>query len=74
MREFVPDVHVAAEPALMRRWFKEAETVKDPSGRLVTWEPPCPNKKCKADGIKRACAPECEVKAWPTSRFATFST
>jgi hypothetical protein len=25
MREFVPDVHVAAEPALMRRWFKEAE-------------------------------------------------
>lgn len=69
MREFTPDVHISAEPAIMRRWYKEAETVKDPrSGRLVTWEPPCP--RCKADGIKKACKPECDVKAWPVLRFA----
>lgn len=38
MREFVPDVVVTAEPALMRRWFKGAEP-KHVDGRLVPWEP-----------------------------------
>lgn len=38
MREFVPDVRVTAEPALMRRWLKGAEPVFE-SGRLVPWEP-----------------------------------
>lgn len=40
MREFVPDVHVGAEPAIMRRWFKEADTLIDPdSGKLTPWSP-----------------------------------
>lgn len=40
MREFVPDIHVGAEPALMRRWYKGAKTVHDPlTGRLIPWEP-----------------------------------
>jgi hypothetical protein len=38
MREFVPDVVVTAEPALMRRWYKGAEP-KHVDGRLVPWEP-----------------------------------
>lgn len=38
MREFVPDVLVEAEPALMRRWYKGAESVRE-NGRLVPWEP-----------------------------------
>jgi len=37
MREFVPDVHVSAEPALMRYWTKAAEP-KYVDGRLVPWE------------------------------------
>jgi DNA polymerase-1 len=40
MREFVPDVAVGCEPALMWRWLKDAEPVKDASGRYVPWEPP----------------------------------
>jgi DNA polymerase-1 len=39
MREFVPDVHVACDPALMLRWYKDAEPVKDANGRLIPWEP-----------------------------------
>lgn len=40
MREFVPDVHVGAEPALMKRWFKGAKTVHDPiTKRLIPWWP-----------------------------------
>lgn len=38
MREFVPDVHIAAEPALMRYWTKAAEPKFDANGRLVPWE------------------------------------
>lgn len=38
MREFVPDVHIAAETALMDRWYKDAEPVHK-EGRLVKWEP-----------------------------------
>lgn len=39
MREYTPDVVARAEPALMRRWYKQAATVRDASGRLVPWEP-----------------------------------
>ncbi len=38
MREYVPDVAVAAEPALMRFWYKAAEAVYV-DGKLVPWEP-----------------------------------
>lgn len=37
MSEVVPDVKITAEPALMRRWEKEAETRYE-SGRLVPWK------------------------------------
>ena len=37
--ENCPDVPIVVEPALMRRWFKGAETVRDASGALVVWEP-----------------------------------
>lgn len=38
MREYTPDVLVEAPPALMRRWFKNAEPVYV-NGILVPWEP-----------------------------------
>jgi DNA polymerase-1 len=38
-REWCPDVPVRAEPALMRRWSKAAEPVRDSAGRLVVWNP-----------------------------------
>lgn len=38
MREYTPDVRIAAEPALMRRWYKGAEPVYS-EGRLIPWEP-----------------------------------
>ena len=38
MKRYIPDVAVVAGPALMRRWEKGAETVRDASGRLVVWE------------------------------------
>lgn len=34
----IPDVKMRAEPALMRRWNKNAATVRDPAGRLTVWE------------------------------------
>ncbi len=39
MQECVPDVTIRIEPALMRKWWKRAETVRDEQGRLVPWEP-----------------------------------
>ncbi len=36
---FVPDVPVRAEPALMLRWYKDAERAEDSNGRLIPWEP-----------------------------------
>jgi DNA polymerase-1 len=40
LREVCPDIrNVEAPPALMARWFKEAEAVYGPDGRLVPWEP-----------------------------------
>lgn len=38
MKEFVPDVKISAEPALMRKWTKAAEPVWSPEGRLLVWE------------------------------------
>lgn len=38
MREFVPDVLVKAEPALMRHWSKSAEAVLDSNGRFIPYE------------------------------------
>ena len=38
-RAWIPDVQVHAEPVLMRRWYKDAETVRDAGGRLVEWRP-----------------------------------
>lgn len=40
MKEFVPDVYVEAEPALMPgRWLKDAEKAEDADGYLIPWEP-----------------------------------
>lgn len=39
MKAYLPDVPVKAEPALMRYWYKDAETVRDSAGRLQIWEP-----------------------------------
>ena len=39
MRKWIPDVPISSSPALMRRWYKKAEAVHDPSGRLIPWEP-----------------------------------
>ncbi len=38
MRRVVTDVPVTASPALMRRWYKNAEAVYE-GGRLIPWEP-----------------------------------
>lgn len=38
MRKYTPDVKIKAEPALMRRWYKQAEPVLV-DGKLVCWEP-----------------------------------
>ena len=39
MALYVPDVPIKAEPTLMRRWYKEAEPVWGPDGKLLVWEP-----------------------------------
>lgn len=39
MRKFTPDVTQKVEPALMRRWLKEAEPAFDSAGKLIPWEP-----------------------------------
>ena len=39
MGHYFPDVPIEAEPALMRRWYKGAETRRDGEGRLIPWEP-----------------------------------
>ncbi len=38
-RTWCPDVKSKAEPAIMRRWYKNAEKV-EVNGELVPWEPP----------------------------------
>ncbi len=39
MSVWVPDVPITCEPALMRRWLKNAKARYDANGRLVPWEP-----------------------------------
>ncbi len=39
MKAYLPDVPVRAEPALMRYWYKDAESLRDSNGRLQIWEP-----------------------------------
>jgi len=39
MAEFVPDVPIKAEAALMERWYKQAEPVHDENGELMLWKP-----------------------------------
>lgn len=36
--ELTPDVPAAASPALMRRWSKKADAVRNSAGRYVCWE------------------------------------
>ena len=38
MQKYTPSIPIKAEPALMRRWHKDAEACYDESGRLVVWE------------------------------------
>jgi hypothetical protein len=38
MKYYVPDVRIEAPPALMRRWYKDADPVYV-DGKLVPWEP-----------------------------------
>jgi len=38
MQKYTPDIPIKAEPALMRRWLKDAEAVYDVTGKLVVWE------------------------------------
>lgn len=39
MRAVTPDVRAAAEAAVMRRWYKQAEPVYDENNNLIPWEP-----------------------------------
>lgn len=39
MKEFVPDVKISAEPALMERLYKEAATKYNEKGELIPWTP-----------------------------------
>jgi DNA polymerase-1 len=37
MRKYTPDIPIKAEPALMRRWYKDAESKYDEDGNLIIW-------------------------------------
>jgi hypothetical protein len=39
MKIVIPDVLIATEGALMRRWYKEAEQLLDDAGNYQIWEP-----------------------------------
>lgn len=39
LQAHTPDVLVGAKPALMDRWYKDADPVYDDRGRLVLWQP-----------------------------------
>jgi DNA polymerase I-like protein with 3'-5' exonuclease and polymerase domains len=39
MQTFVPDIKIKASPALMFKWYKDAEGVYDAKGKLIPWEP-----------------------------------
>tara|TARA_R100000951_G_scaffold24284_1_gene20484 strand:- start:4402 stop:6495 length:2094 start_codon:yes stop_codon:yes gene_type:complete len=38
MQKYTPDIPIKAEPALMRRWYKDAEPVYDNKGSLTIWK------------------------------------
>ena len=38
MRKYTPDIPIKAEPALMRRWYKDAEPIYNQEGKLLIWE------------------------------------
>jgi hypothetical protein len=38
-RRWMPDCPPGCEPALMERWYKDAEPVYDENGRLSVWRP-----------------------------------
>ena len=38
MQKYTPNVPIKAEPALMRRWYKDAEPIYDQEGKLLIWE------------------------------------
>jgi hypothetical protein len=47
--ELAPDVYWEAKPALMWRWFKEAEPVFNSAGHLIPWEPKKKSVEPKAE-------------------------
>jgi len=38
MRKYTPNIPIKAEPALMRRWYKDAESKYTDDGKLIIWE------------------------------------
>lgn len=40
MSLYIPDIPIKCAPVLMRRWYKDAESVYDADGTLIPWEPP----------------------------------
>lgn len=39
MSAYIPDIPITCEPALMDRWYKDAEPVYDENGKLALWVP-----------------------------------
>jgi DNA polymerase-1 len=39
MMQATPDIQATTSPAIMARWYKGADTVRDANGRLVIWAP-----------------------------------
>jgi hypothetical protein len=48
MREFIPDVLIEVEGALMYRWDKNAKPLKDSHGDTVIWTPELGEEIAKA--------------------------
>ena len=38
VQRYTPDIPICAEPAAMRRWYKDAEPTYDDNGLLIPWE------------------------------------
>jgi len=39
MADYIPDIPITCEPALMSRWYKNAEPAYDEQGNLILWRP-----------------------------------
>lgn len=39
MAQYIPDVPIESSPAMMTRWYKDADTVRDENGKLILWTP-----------------------------------